>query len=114
VQALTGAGATEVRTDGGVTLRSAAPGLVSGERVWLGVRPERMGFDGPGENRLPGVLEDRVFLGDRSEWRVRAGPLVLTVAEPGTGGGRHPGDAVTVTFPAAALLRLESPAPPAR
>ena len=108
-----GTGHTDVRMEGGLSLRSGAPGFVSGERVWLGVRPERIGFDGPGENRVPGVLEDRVFLGDRSEWRVRAGGLLLTVAEPGAGGGRRPGDAVTLTFPASALLRLESPAPPA-
>ena len=103
-----------VCTDGGATLRSSAPGLVAGERVLLGIRPERMRFDGPGENRVPGVLEDRVFLGDRSEWRVRAGGDILTVAEPGATNGRKPGDAVTVTFAAAALLRLEpgrSPAP---
>jgi ABC-type Fe3+/spermidine/putrescine transport system ATPase subunit len=97
-----------VRTEGGLLLRSAASGFVSGERVWVGVRPERMRFDGPGENRVPGVLEDRLFLGDRSEWRVRAGGDVLTVAESGTGAGRRPGDAVTVTFEASALLRLDS------
>ena len=108
----------EVQSDGGrrrprphrataSLLRSSAAGFVAGERVWVGVRPERMRFDGPGENRVPGVLEDRLFLGDRSEWRVRAGADVLTVAEPGRANGRQPGDAVTVTFEAAALLRLE-------
>ncbi|PYQ48383.1 MAG: Fe3+/spermidine/putrescine ABC transporter ATP-binding protein [Acidobacteria bacterium] len=102
-----GDGAAVLRTDGGVVLRSTSPGFVRGARAWVGVRPERLAFDGPGENRVRGVLEDRVFLGDRSEWRVRAGEDVLTVSEPGTGERRKTGDAVTVTFGADALLRLE-------
>jgi ABC-type Fe3+/spermidine/putrescine transport system ATPase subunit len=103
-------GAAVVRTEHGLVLRSRAGGFVAGERVWVGVRPERMSFDGAGENRIAGVLEDRLFLGDRSEWRVRAGADVLTVSEPGTSNGRRAGDAVTVTFEAAALLRLTEPA----
>ncbi len=102
-----------VRTEGGLLLRSAAPGLEAGQRVWLGVRPERIAFDGPGENRVAGILEDRVFLGDRSEWRVRAGGVLLTVAEAGDAPGRRSGNAVTLTFAAAALLRLDSPDRPA-
>jgi spermidine/putrescine transport system ATP-binding protein len=102
------AGGAVLRTEGGLVLRSGATGFVTGERVWVGVRPERIRFDGTGENRVTGVLEDRLFLGDRSEWRVRAGRDVLTVAEPGTGNGHRPGDAVTVSFPASALLRLEA------
>ncbi|HEV7498637.1 MAG TPA: ABC transporter ATP-binding protein, partial [Vicinamibacteria bacterium] len=90
-------GGAVLLTEAGLTLRSAAPGFVSGQRVWVGVRPERIGFDGPGENRVAGVLEDRVFLGDRSEWRVRTAGAVLTVAEPGDARGRQTGDAVTLT-----------------
>jgi spermidine/putrescine ABC transporter ATP-binding subunit len=103
-------GAAVVRTENGLMLRSRAAGFVAGERVWVGVRPERMSFDGAGENRVAGVLEDRLFLGDRSEWRVRAGEDLLTVSEPGTSTGRQTGDAVTVTFEASALLRLVEPA----
>ncbi|HYU42818.1 MAG TPA: ABC transporter ATP-binding protein [Vicinamibacteria bacterium] len=103
-------GATVVRTENGLMLRSRAAGFVAGERMWVGVRPERMSFDGAGENRVAGVLEDRLFLGDRSEWRVRAGADFLTVSEPGTSTGRQTGDAVTVTFEASALLRLVEPA----
>jgi ABC-type Fe3+/spermidine/putrescine transport system ATPase subunit len=103
-------GAAVVRTGNGLVLRSSAGGFVAGERLWVGVRPERMSFDGAGENRVPGVLEDRLFLGDRSEWRVRAGADLLTVSEPGTSSGRQTGDAVTVTFETAALLRLVEPA----
>jgi ABC-type Fe3+/spermidine/putrescine transport system ATPase subunit len=107
VQEASDAGAV-LRTEGGLLLRSTGRGFVAGARVWVGVRPERMRFDGPGENRVPGILEDRLFLGDRCEWRVRAGGDVFTVAESGTGGGHRPGDAVTVGFPAAAVLRLEA------
>jgi len=103
-------GAAVVRTENGLVLRSTAGGFVAGERLWVGVRPERMSFDGAGENRVAGVLEDRLFLGDRSEWRVRAGADLLTVSEPGTSTGRQTGDAVTVTFEASALLRLVEPA----
>jgi ABC-type Fe3+/spermidine/putrescine transport system ATPase subunit len=99
-------GAT-LRTPGGLVLKSAARGFVAGARAWVGVRPERMRFDGAGENRVAGILEDRLFLGDRCEWRVRAGGDVLTIAASGTGDGHRPGDAVTVTFPAAAVLRLD-------
>jgi spermidine/putrescine ABC transporter ATP-binding subunit len=109
------AGGAALRTEGGLVLRSGAEGFEAGQRVWVGVRPERIAFEGTGENRVPGVLEDRVFLGDRSEWRVRAGGLLLTVSEPGDARGRRAGDAVTLTFSAAALLRLDAPegAPPA-
>jgi spermidine/putrescine ABC transporter ATP-binding subunit len=100
-------GAAVLRTDGGVVLFSTSTGFVKGARAWVGVRPERLSFDGAGDNRVGGVLEDRVFLGDRSEWRVRAGADVLTVSEAGTGRARKTGDAVTVTFAADALLRLE-------
>ena len=106
VESADGAAAV-LRTANGLVLRSSAPGFVAGERVWVGVRPERMRLDGAGENRVAGVLEDRLFLGDRSEWRVRAGADVRPVSEPGTSNGRKAGDAVTVTFEAAALLRLE-------
>jgi ABC-type Fe3+/spermidine/putrescine transport system ATPase subunit len=106
VQEADEAGAT-LRTRGGLVLRSAARGFVAGTRVWVGVRPERLRFEGAGENRVAGVLEDRLFLGDRCEWRVRAGGDVLTVAESGTADGHRPGEAVTVTFAASAVLRLE-------
>src|SRR5262249_47289108 len=83
--------AAVLRTDGGTALVSSAPGFVRGTQAWVGVRPERLAFDGPGENRVAAVLEDRVFLGDRCEWRVRAASDVLTVSEPGTGEARRPG-----------------------
>ena len=55
------------------------------------------------------MLEDEIYLGDRTDWRVRVGDEVLTVAEARGGGARtaQRGDAVTVDVPAEAVLRLE-------
>ncbi|HET6897330.1 MAG TPA: ABC transporter ATP-binding protein, partial [Vicinamibacteria bacterium] len=44
VQSADGAAAV-VRTENGMVLRSRAPGFVAGERIWVGVRPERMRLD---------------------------------------------------------------------
>jgi hypothetical protein len=76
----------------------------------VGIRPERVRMDGAGEgdNRLPGTLDDEIYLGDRTDWRVRAGDLVLTVAEAAAQvRDRRRGELVTVSFPPAAVLRLE-------
>jgi len=112
--------AVVVSVDGGIaTLRTAA-GLVfraaddGGYRpsapVLVGIRPERvrMGDVGEGDNRLSGTLDDEIYLGDRTDWRVRAGDLVLTVAEAAAQvRDRRRGEPVTVSFPSAAVLRLE-------
>ena len=67
-----------------------------------------MSLDARGENTLEGRLDDEIYLGDRTDWRVRIGEETLTVAEgAATARGRKRGDAVTVSFPAAAVLRLE-------
>jgi ABC-type Fe3+/spermidine/putrescine transport system ATPase subunit len=81
----------------------------------VGIRPERLQLRDPeqapreeGRNSLAGVLDDEIYLGDRSDWRVRVGEQVLTVAETTSGGReRRRGERVTVSFPAAAVLRLE-------
>lgn len=104
-----GDGRATVRTDGGLTLAAADDGgWRPGARVWLGVRPERMSLDGDGDTVLPAVVEERVYLGDRTEWRVRAGDERLTVAGPAAAAGKpSTGETVTVHVPAAAVLRLE-------
>jgi len=78
--------------------------------VWIGVRPERIGMDalGDGVNRLDGTLEDEIYLGDRTDWRVRVGEETLTVAESASAARpRRRGEPVTIAFPPAAVLRLE-------
>jgi spermidine/putrescine transport system ATP-binding protein len=62
----------------------------------------------PQLNCLSGRLEDEIYLGDRTDWRVRVGEETVTVAEPAASARpRRRGEAVTVSFPAEAVLRLE-------
>jgi spermidine/putrescine transport system ATP-binding protein len=102
------AGRARLRASGGLLLAAADDGGYRvGESVVLGVRPERLRLDGDEENRLPGAIEDEIYLGDRTDWRVRAGSLLLTVSEAaGPRPERRKGDAVVVTCPPEAVLRL--------
>jgi spermidine/putrescine transport system ATP-binding protein len=105
-------GRLRLRTRGGATLVAAdAGGHGPGAAVCVGIRPERIGFGSQGDNALAGVLDDEIYLGDRTDWRVRVGEETLTVAEAAaTARTRKRGDAVGVCFPAEAVLLLaESP-----
>ena len=105
-----GGGRAAVVTDTGLALAARDDGAFRrGERVWVGVRPERIAIGGAGENRLSGVLEDEVYLGDRTQWRVRVAGAVLVVAEGVLAPPRRRGEAVLVTFAADAVLRLDGP-----
>src|SRR5206468_13056909 len=85
-------------------------GYREGTAVWVGVRPERIRLDGAGDRGLPGILQDEIYLGDRTDWRVRVGEETLTVAEPATlARARRRGEPVTVSFPPDAVLRLDDP-----
>jgi spermidine/putrescine transport system ATP-binding protein len=87
----------EARDDGG---------YVPGEIRWVGVRPERIKLGDPGGQ--PGTLDDEIYLGDRTDWRVRVGEETFTVSEGASEArGRKRGDPVTVSFPPEAVLRLE-------
>jgi spermidine/putrescine transport system ATP-binding protein len=111
------AGRAALRTRGGMALEAADDGgYREGDPVWIGVRPERMRLgneaDGnasaPRLNCLSGTLEDEIYLGDRTDWRVQVGAETLTVAEPAASARpRRRGEAVTVSFPPEAVLRLE-------
>jgi spermidine/putrescine transport system ATP-binding protein len=105
-------GVAALRTRGGVSFQAADDGgYREGAVVWVGVRPERMRLDDGGVsagNTLPGTLEDEIYLGDRTDWRVRVGEDTLTVAESAAGArARRRGEPVTVSFPPAAVLRLD-------
>ncbi len=106
-----GGGAAALRTAGGVAFRAADDGgFRPGAGVLVGIRPERVRMDGAreGDNVLPGRLDDEIYLGDRTDWRVRAGDLVLTVAEAAAQvRDRRRGEPVEIAFPPSAVLRLE-------
>ena len=104
-------GLAALRTRGGLELRAAAgDGYREGAAVWVAVRAERMRLGGgtEGDNALAGTLDDEIYLGDRTEWRVKLGEELVTVAEAASVvSERHRGERVTVSFPPAAVLRLD-------
>ncbi len=104
-------GRARLRTRGGLELLAADDGgWRTGAPVGLGVRPERIALDPPAgaENLLEGRLDDELYLGDRTDWRVRAGGELLTVAEGAAAAqGRRRGQAVRLAIPPESLLRLE-------
>jgi spermidine/putrescine transport system ATP-binding protein len=84
-------------------------GFQAGSAATVGVRPERITLGEAGENRLPGVLDDEIYLGDRTDWRVRLdqGPLLTVAENAAQARTRRRGERVLVTFGAEAVLRLE-------
>jgi spermidine/putrescine transport system ATP-binding protein len=111
-----GGGQARLRTRGGsVILAADDGGYAAGAAVVIGLRPERLSLDGPGvggaaPNTFPGRLDDEIYLGDWTDWRVRLGDEILAVAEGAkTARDRQRGDEVTVRVPPEAVLRLEDP-----
>ena len=106
-------GEARVRTRGGAQLVAADDGgYAAGAPGGVGIRPERITLegDGGGGNAIPGILDDEIYLGDRTDWRVRLDGETVTVAEgAATASRRKRGDAVTLRFPPEAVLRLEEP-----
>ena len=109
-------GRARLRTPNGTLIVAIDDGgYKAGAKAWIGVRPEQIALSGSADNTYPGVLDDEIYLGDCTDWRVRVGSELLTVSEQATTArGRKRGDAATVSFPADAVLRLDDvPAPPA-
>ena len=75
----------------------------------MGFRAERLSLvSGPAPGAMEGTIEDELYLGDRTDWRVRVGGETLTVAEGAAQvRPRQRGDRVLVAIPPAAVLRLE-------
>ena len=64
-------------------------------------------------NTFKGRLDDEIYLGDWTDWRVRLGDEVISVAEGASlARTRKRGDEVTVKVPPEAVLRLENPEAP--
>ncbi|HXJ19509.1 MAG TPA: ABC transporter ATP-binding protein [Polyangia bacterium] len=81
-------------------LRAADPAFRTGDAVWISIRPEsfRMARDAGGSsNRLSGVRQEVVYLGDVAEHRLQAGEqtLLVTEANPGPAAGEM-GETVTL------------------
>jgi spermidine/putrescine transport system ATP-binding protein len=108
VVSLAGAQAS-LRTRAGLTLSAADDGgYREGAEVCIGIRPERIVLEGAGETACAGTLEDEIYLGDRTDWRVRVAGETLIVSEAAaTARHRKRGDTVTLSLPSAAVLRLE-------
>jgi ABC-type Fe3+/spermidine/putrescine transport system ATPase subunit len=108
-------GVARVRTEGGLAFDAADDGgYREGSAVWVGLRSERISLTGRSGNVFEGTIDDEIFLGDWTDWRVRVGSEVLSVGEGNVlARGRRRGDAVTLSFPPDAVLRLEGPGGPA-
>ncbi len=97
-----------LRTTGGLTLVAQDDGgYQPSATLSVGVRPERIVFGSTGDNVLSGRLDDEIYLGDRTDWRVDVGGAILTVAETAGGVPKKRGENISISFPARALLRLE-------
>ena len=98
-----------LRTPAGLELAAVDDGgWPDAAPAWIGLRPEKISLVDRHENAYAGRIDDEVFLGDWTDWRVRVGGEVLSVGEGNVlARGRRRGDAVTVCFPPEAVLRLD-------
>ena len=110
-------GFATLRTKGGLLVRAADDGAWrTGQSVLVGIRPERIAIIDAGASdasALAGVIDDEIYLGDTTDWRVRLGEEMVTVSEgAATAQTRRRGDTLRLVFPPDAILRLEaSPSP---
>ena len=110
-------GFATLRTKGGLLVRARDDGAWrTGESVLVGIRPERIAIADGGASdasALAGVIDDEIYLGDTTDWRVRLGEEMVTVSEgAATAQARRRGDTLRLVFPPDAILRLEaSPSP---
>jgi len=102
-------GLARVRTESGLAfLATNDGGYRAGAPVLVGLRSEKISLTEKAGNVFSGTIDDEIFLGDWTDWRVRVGGEVLSVGEGNVlARGRKRGDAVTVAFPPDAVLRLE-------
>ncbi|HET9315197.1 MAG TPA: ABC transporter ATP-binding protein [Vicinamibacteria bacterium] len=100
-------GGVELRTDAGLELVAADDGGFGDGPLWIGFRPERVRLTPSGDGPT-GTLDDEIYRGDHTEWRVRVGGDVLAVTEDAAkAAGRRRGDAVGLHIPPDSVMRLE-------
>jgi ABC-type Fe3+/spermidine/putrescine transport system ATPase subunit len=102
-----------VRTERGLVFDAADDGgYREGATVWVGLRSEKISLTERSGNVFEGRIDDEIFLGDWTDWRVSVGGEVLSVGEGNVlARTRDRGDAVTLSFPPDAVLRLEDAEP---
>ncbi len=99
------------------TLRASGNGSEESgrERVTLAIRPEKAQLVPPGspedsgENRVPGVVKERIYTGSGTHYLVEAAGLTLSADTLNSHGGRQAfqlGDRATLVLPAESLLVL--------
>jgi spermidine/putrescine transport system ATP-binding protein len=108
-------GIARLATAGGLQLQATDDGGYRKDAaVWLGLRAERISLVERAGNVFEGAIDDEIFLGDWTEWRVRTGGESVSVGEGNVlARDRRRGDAVTLSFPPEAVLRLEDGEAPA-
>ncbi len=100
-------------TLGDFTLAAPANGAVAGEALAM-IRPERVRLEphgSPGENRVPGMVEEVVYMGFHQDVRVRLATGALVRADVPNDGSvveHAQGDPVAVYLPADGLRVLEA------
>ncbi len=102
-------GIARVATAGGLQLQANDDGGYRKDAaVWVGLRAERISLVERASNVFEGAIDDEIFLGDWTEWRVRTSGETVSVGEGNVlARARRRGDAVTLSFPKEAVLRLE-------
>jgi len=102
-------GIARVVTEGGLAIAARDDGGYRKDApVWIGLRAERISLVERAANVIEGEIDDEIFLGDWTEWRVRTGASVLSVGEGNVlARDRRRGDRVRLSFPPEAVLRLE-------
>jgi spermidine/putrescine transport system ATP-binding protein len=104
-------GLVRVRTETGLEIDALDDGGYSvGGSTWIGLRPEKISLVDRAGNLFDGILDDEIFLGDWTDWRVRVNGTLLSVGEGNMlARNRRRGQAVSVSFPPEAVLRLDDP-----
>jgi spermidine/putrescine transport system ATP-binding protein len=103
-------GRVRLRTATGLELLAEDDGgYTKDARVTIGIRPERCRLVPAAADALAGLIEDEIYLGERTDWRVRVSGELLTIAEEAAAAAlRQRGDTVGVLLPAESVRRLVS------